>query len=62
MPHASISKPFFITHVKTSGGGRDLAKGQLAIVKDKAGADGAQVVSNFAGMSKKEKRKMTKKR
>jgi hypothetical protein len=55
MPHASISKPFFITNVKTSGGGRDLAKGQLAIVKDKAGADGAQVVSNFAGMSKKER-------
>lgn len=55
MPHASTSKPFFITNVKTSGGGRDLAKGQLAIVKDKAGADGAQVVSNFAGMSKKER-------
>lgn len=55
MPHTSISKPMFVTNVKTAGGGRDLAKGELAIVKDKAGANGAIVVSDFAGMSKKER-------
>jgi hypothetical protein len=55
MPHTSITKPSIVTSIKTTGGGRDLPKGQLAIVKDKAGANGAVVVSDFAGMSKKER-------
>lgn len=55
MPHSSITKPMFITNVRTSGGGRDLAKGELAIVIDKSTANGAKVVSDFAGVSKKER-------
>lgn len=55
MPHSSISKPMIVTSVKTTGGGRGLAKGQLAIVADKSTADGAKVLSDFAGMSKKER-------
>ena len=55
MPHTSITKPMFITNVRTTGGGRDLAKGELAIVLDKSTANGAKVVSDFAGVSKRER-------
>jgi len=55
MPHSSITKPMFVTNVRTSGGGRDLAKGELAIVTDKSTANGAKVLSDFAGLSKKER-------
>lgn len=55
MPHSSIIKPMFITNVRTTGGGRDLAKGELAIVTDKSTANGAKVLSDFAGVSKKER-------
>lgn len=58
MPHTSITKPMIVTSVLTSGGTANLAKGQLAIVKDKAGANGAIAISSFAGMSKKEKIKI----
>lgn len=55
MPHTSITKPMFITNVRTTGGGRDLAKGELAIVIDKSTANGAKVVSDFAGISKRDR-------
>lgn len=52
--HSAISKPLFILEglVKTTGGANNLAKGQFAIVTDKATTDGLKVVSNFAGLPK----------
>ena len=52
--HSPISKPLFILEglVKTSGGAKNLAKGQFAIVTDKATTDGLKVVSDFAGLPK----------
>ncbi len=56
MVHSSISKPQVVTSVLTTGHAGNLAKGQLAIVKDKAKKGlGAEVVSDFAGMNKKER-------
>lgn len=56
MVHASISKPQVVTNVLTSGYAGNLTKGQLAFIKDKAKKGlGAEVVSNFAGMNKKER-------
>ena len=56
MVHSSISKPQVITSVLTSGYAGNLTKGQLAFVKDKAKKGlGAEVVSDFKGMSKKER-------
>lgn len=50
--HSPISRHLFTLDgmVLTSGGAKNLAKGQFTIVNsNKAGADGAVVVSNFAG-------------
>ena len=56
MVHSSISKPQVITSVLTSGYAGNLTKGQLAFVKDKAKKGlGAEVVSDFQGMNKKER-------
>lgn len=56
MVHSSISKPQVVSSVLTTGYAGKLAKGQLAIVKDKAvKGQGLQVVSDFAGMSKKDR-------
>jgi hypothetical protein len=56
MVHSSISKPQVITSVLTSGYAGNLAKGQLAFVKDKAvKGKGAEIVSDFKGMNKKER-------
>lgn len=56
MVHSSISKPQVVTDVLTSGYAGKLTKGQLAFVKDKAKKGlGTEVVSNFAGMNKKER-------
>lgn len=55
MAHRPISKHFFTLdgNVRTSGGGKNLAKGQFTIVRsDKAGVNGAVVVSDFAGLPK----------
>lgn len=58
MPHGAITKPLFVTSTLVDGGTDNLAKGQLAIVKNKAGANGAIAISDFAGMSKKERIKI----
>lgn len=56
MIHSSISKGQVVTDVLTSGYVNKPAKGQLAFVKDKAKkGQGSEVVSDFAGMSKKER-------
>ncbi len=56
MVHASISKPQVVSSVLTTGFAGKLAKGQLAVVKDKAvKGKGLQVVSDFAGVNKKDK-------
>lgn len=56
MVHSSISKPQVITSVLTTGYAGNLTKGQLAFVKDKAKKGlGAEVVSDFQGMNKKER-------
>lgn len=56
MVHSSISKPQVITSVLTTGYAGNLAKGQVAFVKDKAKKGlGAEVVSDFTGMNKKER-------
>jgi hypothetical protein len=56
MVHASISKPQVVSSVLTSGFAGKLAKGQLAVVKDKAvKGQGLQVVSDFSGMNKKDR-------
>src|SRR6187402_626292 len=56
MVHSSISKPQVITSVLSTGYAGNLAKGQLAFVKDKAKKGlGAEVVADFAGMNKKER-------
>ena len=55
MPHTAISKPVVVSTVLTTGYAGNLAKGQLAIVKNKAKKGfGAEVVSDFAGMSDKD--------
>lgn len=56
MVHSSISKQQVVTSVLTSGHAGNLAKGQLAFVKDKAKKGlGTEVVSDFSGMNKKER-------
>lgn len=52
--HSPIDKPLFIYDglVKTSGASGSLAKGQFAIVTDKAVVGGLKVVSDFAGLPK----------
>lgn len=53
--HSSMSRHLFTLNgnVRTSGGAKNLAKGQFAIVKSgSATAQGAEVVSNFAGLPK----------
>lgn len=56
MPHTAISKPVVVSSVLTTGYAGNLAKGQLAIVKDKAvKGQGAEVVSSFAGMTDKDR-------
>jgi hypothetical protein len=55
MPHEAITKPVVVTSVLTTGYAGNLAKGQLAVVKNKAKKGlGAEVVSNFAGMTAKD--------
>lgn len=55
MPHTAISKPVVVSTVLETGYAGNLAKGQLAIVKNKARKGfGAEVVSDFAGMSDKD--------
>lgn len=56
MLHGSHSKGQIVTGVLTSGYVQKPAKGQLAFVKNKAvKGQGTEVVSDFAGMSKKDK-------
>lgn len=52
--HSPISKPLFILDglVKTSGGSKNLAKGQFTIVSNESTQNGAKIISNFAGISK----------
>jgi len=53
--HSSFSRHLFTLNgnVRTSGGSKNLAKGQFTIVKSgTATANGAEVVSNFAGLPK----------
>jgi hypothetical protein len=57
MPHSTINKPLF-THkgaLQKEGGAGNLAKGQLAVVLDKSTANGAKVVSDFAGLKNSER-------
>ena len=55
MPHEAITKPVVVTSVLTAGYAGNLAKGQLAVVKNKARKGmGAEVVSDFAGMTDQE--------
>lgn len=55
MPHTAISKPVVVSSVLETGYAGNLAKGQLAIVKNKAVKGfGAQVVSDFTGMTSKD--------
>lgn len=55
MPHTAISKPVVVSSVLTTGYAGNLAKGQLAFVKNKAAKGfGAEVVSDFAGMTQKD--------
>lgn len=52
MPHGALSKPVVVSNVRTTGYAGNLAKGELAIVKNKAvKGQGAVVVSSFAGMT-----------
>lgn len=55
MIHSSIVKFVPVIDVINSGKVKNLAKGQLAIVKDKANKQGVDVVSDFNGMSKKDR-------
>ncbi len=53
--HRAFSRPLFTLNgnVLTSGGAKNLAKGQFTVVNSqKAGADGAIVVNNFNGLGK----------
>jgi hypothetical protein len=53
--HSSMSRHLFTLNgnVSTSGGAKNLAKGQFTIVKSaSATANGAEIVSNFAGLPK----------
>lgn len=53
--HGAITKPVVISTVLTEGNAGNLAKGQLAFVKNKAVKGlGAEVVSSFEGMTKKD--------
>ena len=53
--HGAITKPVVVSNVLTTGYAGNLAKGQLAFVKNKAVKGlGAQVVSDFAGMTDKD--------
>jgi hypothetical protein len=55
MPHGAITKPVVVTSLLTSGYTGNLAKGQLAVVKNKAIKGlGAEVISDFAGMTAKD--------
>lgn len=52
--HSPITKPLFILDglVKTSGGSKNLAKGQFTIVSNEPTQNGAKIISDFAGISK----------
>jgi hypothetical protein len=52
--HSPITKPLFILDglVKTSGGSKNLAKGQFTIVSNEPTQNGAKIISDFAGVSK----------
>lgn len=52
--HSPITKPLFILDglVKTSGGSKNLAKGQFTIVNNEPTQNGAKIVADFAGISK----------
>lgn len=53
--HSPISRDFFTLNgaVRTSGGSKNLAKGEFAVVnKNKPTADGAAVIGSFAGLPK----------
>jgi hypothetical protein len=53
--HGAITKPVVVSTVLTTGYAGNLAKGQLAFVKNKAAKGfGAEVVSDFAGMTAKD--------
>lgn len=53
--HGAITKPVVVSTVLTTGYAGNLAKGQLAFVKNKAAKGfGAEVVSDFAGMTQKD--------
>lgn len=55
MPHGAITKPVVVSTVLTTGYAGNLAKGQLAFVKNKATKGlGAEVVSDFSGMTSKD--------
>lgn len=54
MSHNSITKPLIVKSVAKKGGARNLAKGQLAFTKDKAGKDGQVIIDNFDGMTDKD--------
>jgi hypothetical protein len=62
MVHSSISKGLVTLNgnILTTGGAGNLAKGQLALITDKAVAGGAKAVSasDFAGMPKNQKLKL----
>lgn len=57
MSHSSINKPFFVNKglLKKTGGAGKLAKGELAFVKDKSVAGGAQAISDFKGLRNTER-------
>lgn len=57
MSHSSINKPFFVNKglLKKTGGAGKLAKGELAFVKDKSVAGGAQAIADFAGLRNSER-------
>ena len=52
--HSPITKPLFILDglVKTSGGSKNLAKGQFAIVSNEPTQNGAKVIGDFLGLPK----------
>lgn len=52
--HSPITKPLFILDglVKTSGGSKNLAKGQFTIVNNEPTQNGAKIIADFAGISK----------
>ena len=52
--HSPITKPLFLLDglVKTSGGSKNLAKGQFAIVSNEPTQNGAKVIGDFLGLPK----------